>query len=188
MKIHKTPHPSLKTAALIFLFMAFLGALMWSEGRSWFGNRGGNSSGKGSSAGGPMAADFTAKNLDGMEVKLSDFKGKVVLVNFWAVWCGPCQMEVPELVELYGTYRDKGFVVLGVSDPSDLKEIKSFVQEHKMSYPIVVDQGPVSEEYSVVGFPTSFLIDREGKIVAKYPGYSPNLRKRLEAEIQKIIS
>lgn len=188
MENDKTQHPSPKTAALVFALMALLGALLWSEGCSLLDNRAGKSSGKGSSQGSAVAADFTAKNLDGKEVKLSDYKGKVVLVNFWAVWCGPCQMEVPELVELYNTYRDKGFVVLGVSDPSDLKMIKSFVQEHKMTYPVVVDEGSVSEEYSVVGFPTSFLIDREGKIVAKYPGYSPNLRKRLEAQIQKILS
>ncbi len=110
-----------------------------------------------------------------------------VLVDFWAVWCGPCQEEIPELVELYHAYRDKGFVIVGVSDPSDLRDIKSFVNDQKMDYPVVIDEGSISDEYNVVGFPTSFLIDREGRIVQKYPGYSPSLRRKLEAQIQKLI-
>ncbi len=134
-----------------------------------------------------MATDFTAKNLEGKDIKLSDFRGKVVLVNFWAVWCGPCQEEIPELVNLYNTYRDKGFVVLGVSDPSDLGEIRKFVADHKMNYPVVIDKGPISDEYNVVGFPTSFLIDREGNIVQKYPGYSPSVIKNVRNLIQKLI-
>lgn len=133
------------------------------------------------------APDFTAKNLDGKDVKLSDFRGKVVLVNFWAVWCGPCNEEVPELVDLYNTYRSKGFVILGISDASDLNDIKSFVTEKRMGYPIVIDPGEISEEFNVTGFPSSFLLDRNGNIVKEYPGYSPSLKKKLEMQIQKLI-
>ncbi|MDD5543769.1 MAG: TlpA disulfide reductase family protein [Acidobacteriia bacterium] len=136
---------------------------------------------------GAPAPDFTAKNLDGKDVKLSDFRGKVVLVNFWAVWCGPCNVEVPELVDLYNMYRDKGFVVLGISDNSDLKDIKSFVTEKRMGYPIVIDPGEISDEYNVTGFPTSFLLDRNGNIVQEYPGYSPSLMKKVALQIQKLI-
>jgi cytochrome c biogenesis protein CcmG, thiol:disulfide interchange protein DsbE len=166
---------------------ALLGTLLWTESCSWLEMGGGNKSPKITPAGSEMAVDFTAKNLDAKDVKLSDFKGKVVLVNFWAVWCGPCQEEIPELVQLYNAYRDKGFVIVGVSDPSDLKEIKSFVNEHKMNYPVVIDNGDISDEYNVSGFPTSFLIDRNGKIVKKYPGYSRGLRQNLETLIQKLI-
>lgn len=174
-----------KHALGVFAACALLGGLLLTESCSGTGS--GTTPPKkinDTSAGAP---NFTAKNLEGKDVKLNDFKGKVVLVNFWAVWCGPCQEEVPELVELYNIYRDKGFVIVGVSDPSDSNEIKSFVREHKMTYPVVIDPGSISEEYNVVGFPTSFLIDREGKVVQKFPGYSPNLRKKLETQIQKML-
>jgi peroxiredoxin len=171
----------------VFVALALLGALLMTESCSWLEMSSGNKGPETTSTGGDKAMEFTAKNLDAQDVKLSDFKGKVVLVNFWAVWCGPCQEEIPELVELYNTYRDKGFVIVGVSDPSDLNEIKSFVNEHKMNYPVVIDNGNISDEYNVTGFPTSFLINREGKIVKKYPGYSRGLRKNLEVLIQKLI-
>ena len=170
-----------------FLAFALLGALLATESCSWVEMGSGNKTPNKAPAGSETAFDFTAKNLDAKPVKLSDFKGKVVLVNFWAVWCGPCQEEIPELVQLYNTYHDKGFVIVGVSDSSDLKEIKTFVNEHKMSYPVVTDDGDISDEYNVSGFPTSFLIDRSGKIVKKYPGYSRNLRQNLETLIQKLI-
>lgn len=176
-----------KPAVVTFAAMAILGALMVAGGCSWKETPGGSASTKPLAASGNTAIDFAASDLSGKNVKLSDLKGKIVLVNFWAVWCGPCQMEIPELVDLYTTYHDKGFVVLGVSDSSDLAEIKRFVQEHKMDYPVVVDPGSISEEYNVVGFPTSFLIDRSGAIVQKFNGYSPNLRKKLETQIQKLM-
>ena len=166
-----------KEGMAVLLLMGLLGALVVVEGCS--------APPPAASTGAAM--DFSAKNLDGKVVKLSDFRGKMVLVNFWAVWCGPCQEEIPELVDLYKNYRDKGFVILGVSDPSDLSEIKTFVAQHKMDYPIVIDPGAISDEYSVVGFPTSILIDRNGKIVKKFTGYSPDMIKRIEFQIQKMI-
>jgi peroxiredoxin len=171
----------------VFLALALLGALLVTESCSWLELSSGDKGPGTTPTGGETAMEFAAKNLDAKDVKLSDFKGKVVLVNFWAVWCGPCQEEIPELVELYNTYHDKGFVIVGVSDPSDLNEIKSFVNEHKMNYPVVIDNGNISDEYNVTGFPTSFLINRDGKIVKKYPGYSRGLRKNLEVLIQKLI-
>ncbi|MFI5175004.1 MAG: TlpA disulfide reductase family protein [Terriglobia bacterium] len=176
-----------KEIAGVFSAFALLGALLVTESCSYLEMGGGNKSPNKTPSGSEMSVNFTAKNLDAKEVKLSDFKGKVVLVNFWAVWCGPCREEIPELVQLYNTYRDKGFVIVGVSDASDLSEIKSFVNEHKMNYPVVIDDGDISDEYNVSGFPTSFLIDRNGKIVKKYPGYSRNLRENLETLIQKLI-
>ncbi len=174
-----------KEALAVFVLFVLLGTLIAAEGCSFLKSTEGGGNKTGSSANAEI--DFTAKNLDGQDVKLSDFRGKVVLVNFWAIWCGPCQEEIPELVTLYNNYRDKGFVVLGVSDPSDLKDIKSFVAAHQMDYPIVIDQGPISDEYNVVGFPTSVLIDRNGNIIKKYSGYSPNVVKRIEFQIQKLM-
>jgi cytochrome c biogenesis protein CcmG/thiol:disulfide interchange protein DsbE len=173
-----------KEAALVFAASAMLGAAMLSSGCSWL-NTGSTPAKKNENAT-KMAIDFTAKNLVGREIRLSDFRGKVVLVNFWAVWCGPCEAEIPELVDLYNNYRDKGFVIVGVSDLSDLGDIKSFVAEHKMSYPVVVDPGHISDDYNVIYLPTSFLLDRDGRIVQKFQGYSPSLRRRLETQIQKL--
>ena len=83
--------------------------------------------------------DFTLKDAGGATVKLSDYKGKVVLLNFWATWCGPCKMEIPEFVEAYSRYRDRGFVILGVLSEDDppQKDLQAFMSEFKMNYPVM---------------------------------------------------
>jgi peroxiredoxin len=172
-----------KDAETYLVILALFGLLLGADGCKWFGSsRRGTVASRSSNA-----PNFITKTLDGKAIKLSDFQGKVVLMNFWAVWCGPCKKEVPDLVSLYKKYQDKGFVVLGISDLSDLGEIKSFVKEHGMEYPVIVDRGDISEEYEVEAFPTTILIDRNGKVVQRYMGYSPVLRSKLEALVQKLI-
>jgi peroxiredoxin len=172
-----------KDAEIYLVILALFGLLLGIDGCKWIGSSGRKNVSSRSS----NTPNFIAKTLDGKPIKLSDFQGKVVLLNFWAVWCGPCKKEVPDLVSLYKKYQDKGFVILGISDMSDLGEIKSFVKEHGMEYPVIVDRGDISEEFEVEAFPTSVLIDRNGKVVQRYMGYSPVLRSKLEALIQKMI-
>jgi peroxiredoxin len=146
---------------------------------------GGSSSGKGS------APDFTLPSLDGKNISLSDFKGKVVLIDFWSTTCDPCLVEMPHLVAMYEEYKAKGFVVLAVSldGPETRSQVSSVVHDKKMSFPVLLD-----EETSVVArynpkrdMPFSVLVDKNGNIVKKTSGYNPGDEKKLAAEVEKLL-
>ena len=113
-----------------------------------------------------MAPDFTLKDESGKQVKLSDFRGKVVLLNFWATWCGPCGLEIPWFVEFERQYRSKGLEILGVSmDEEGWQAIKPFVTEHCINYRVLLGDDSVSQLYGGVdSLPTTFIIDRDGKV------------------------
>ena len=118
------------------------------------------------------APDFTLKDLEGKDVKLSDLRGKAVLLNFWATWCPPCREEIPALIELHKQYESKGLVVLGVSlDEDGADGVKAFAQKNNMNYPIVMGTGSVTDDFGGVrAIPTSFVINREGAIIEKIVG------------------
>ena len=112
-------------------------------------------------------ADFTLKDLTGKEWTLSQLRGKVVLVNFWATWCPPCRKEMPDLDALYNEFRARGLVILAISD-EDTAKVQPFIAEHKYTYPILLDPGDkVNKLMAVEGIPKSFVYDREGKLVAQ---------------------
>jgi peroxiredoxin len=112
-------------------------------------------------------ADFTLKDLQGRQWTLSQLRGKVVLVNFWATWCPPCRKEMPDLDALYAEFKEKGLVILAISD-EDPGKVQPFIAEHKYSYPILLDPGDkVTKLMAVEGIPRSFVYDREGKLVAQ---------------------
>jgi peroxiredoxin len=114
-----------------------------------------------------LAPDFTLDTLDGNKVTLSELRGKIVVVNLWATWCLPCRAETPALEKSYEQYKDSGVVVLGVDLTSQdlVSDVKSFVQEFKLTYPILLDQaGNVGYLYQLKGIPTTFFINREGII------------------------
>lgn len=113
-------------------------------------------------------ANFTLTDLQGKSWTLKDLKGKVVLVNFWATWCPPCQKEMPDLEALYSRYKDQGFVILAISEDEETNKVSPFIAEHKISYPILLDLGQkVNNLFQVEGIPKSFVYDREGKLVAQ---------------------
>jgi peroxiredoxin len=118
------------------------------------------------------APEFELKDADGKAVKLSDYKGKVVLLNFWATWCGPCKIEIPWFVEFEQNYRDKGFAVLGVAmDEDGWAAVKPYVTSHKVNYRMVIGDDMTAQKYGGVdSLPTSFLIDREGRTAAVHVG------------------
>jgi peroxiredoxin len=112
-------------------------------------------------------ADFTLKDVSGKDWTLSALRGKTVLVNFWATWCPPCRKEMPDLDALSKEFKDKGLIVLAISD-EDAAKVNPFIAEHHYSYPILLDPGrKVNTLMGVEGIPKSFLYDREGKLVAQ---------------------
>ena len=132
--------------------------------------------------------DFTLKDANGATVKLADYKGKVVLLNFWATWCGPCKMEIPEFVEAYSKYRDKGFVILGVlsEDEPTQQDLSAFMSEFKMNYPVMQSHPPLEESFGPLwALPTSFMIDRQGQVCSKHLG--PYSKDALEREINGLL-
>lgn len=135
------------------------------------------------------APAFTLKDSSGEQVKLADYKGKVVLLNFWATWCGPCQVEIPWFEEFEQKYKNRDFAVLGVSfDDDGWKSVRPFMTEHKINYRIMIGSDEMSQLYGGVdSLPTSFIIDRSGRIAATHVGlvdkrdYQDEILKLLDA-------
>jgi len=123
-----------------------------------------------------LAPDFTLRNLDGERITLSDLRGKVVLLNFWATWCSPCRREIPDLSRIYDTYKDRGVVILGVSwDELSSEQIKTFVKNYKVAYPILhgtqSELSHIGKAYAWEGYlPTTYIIDRKGYLQDVYVG------------------
>ncbi len=121
---------------------------------------------------GQVAADFTLTDMSGKQVSLSQFKGKVVLLNFWGTFCPPCREEMPSMERLYNNFRDKGFVILAVNIEVDGRQkVSKFLQQNPYTFPILLDDKNVAaQQYGVFRFPESFLIDRNGNVVEKIIG------------------
>jgi peroxiredoxin len=117
---------------------------------------------------GAVAPDFVLPRLNGAAVPLSDYRGKVVLLNFWATWCPPCRAEMPSMEKLYQAYRDRGLEILAISaDKSSKVVVESFVEARGLTFPILLDPAnEVFAQYGVRGLPTSYLLDRQGRIVS----------------------
>jgi thiol-disulfide isomerase/thioredoxin len=129
----------------------------------------------------PAAPDFTLKDLDGKDVSLSQYKGKVVLINFWATWCDPCYIEIPWLIEMQEKYAGKGFTILGVAlDEEGKSVVAPWVAKERfnvngqklpMNYPILLGDDAVADKFGgLLGYPTSILISRDGKIIKRVTG------------------
>jgi thiol-disulfide isomerase/thioredoxin len=117
------------------------------------------------------APEFNLAGLDGKPVTLSDTKGKVVLVNFWATWCGPCRAEIPDLVELQNKYKDRLQILGLVVDDEDQAAIKKFVAKYRVNYPVAIATDALRLEYGgIPALPTSFVLDPEGRVVQKHEG------------------
>jgi cytochrome c biogenesis protein CcmG/thiol:disulfide interchange protein DsbE len=129
----------------------------------------------------PAAPDFTLKDLDGKDVSLGQYQGKVVLINFWATWCDPCYVEIPWLIEMQQKYGGKGFTILGIAlDEEGKSVVAPWVAKERfnvngqkvpMNYPILLGSDPVTEKFGgLLGYPTSILISRDGKILKRVTG------------------
>jgi thiol-disulfide isomerase/thioredoxin len=131
---------------------------------------------------GSAARDFKLQALNGSSVRLSDFRGKPVLIDFWATWCPPCRAAIPGIEKLHKTYSGRGLVVLGIAtDEGEWDPVKSFVSSYGMSYTVLKATEDVLSEYQVRTIPMLVLLDKEGKIVKRYLGFGA------EDEIEKDI-
>jgi len=131
--------------------------------------------------------DFTLKDIHGKPFALSQYKGKVVLLDFWATWCPPCRKAIPGFIELYNSYRSRGFVVIGVSMDESTSDIRRFAKQFKMNYPILVGAGrdDLEPAFGPLPLPTAFVIARDGRICAKHEGFTP--KEEFEREIDSFF-
>jgi thiol-disulfide isomerase/thioredoxin len=130
--------------------------------------------------------DFVLNDHNNAPVKMADFRGKVVILNFWATWCGPCKEEIPAFVELYDRYRDKGLVIVGVSIDDSVEQLRPFMKEWRMQYPVLQMNPDIETAYGpFYGVPMTFLIGRDGTICHKHMG--PATREQFEREIRALL-
>jgi peroxiredoxin len=176
-----------KRNPLIILVIALVVTLMLFAGFHAARRSGGDSASASFRFNNQMAPDFALKSLDGATVHLSDFRGKAVLLNFWATWCEPCKIEMPWFVELQKQYGPQGLQVLGVAmDDASEKEIGDFAKKMGVNYPVLIGKEAVGDAYGGVPYlPLSFYIDRNGKVVSKVPGLKS--RSDIEDNVRKAL-
>jgi peroxiredoxin len=134
------------------------------------------------------APDFTLKSQRGENLKLSEQRGNVVMINFWASWCAPCREEMPILNDLYLRYRDLGFTLLGVNVEEDPEGAKKMINELKVVFPVLFDsQNEVSKLYKVEAMPSTILVDRDGNMRYLHRGYLPGYEEDYERQVRELM-
>lgn len=163
--------------SLIVKILLFLSLIFWSTDYSF-------------SKTNSVAPDFTLNAICGKRVTLSQFRGKVVILNFWSIWCGPCLVEMPSLNKLYLEFKNKGLVVIAVAEDPAEKPVRSYIQEKSLAFPVLMDkERKVYFKYSLFGIPVTFLIDKKGVIVEKFIGErdwsSPQIKEKISKLLKK---
>jgi thiol-disulfide isomerase/thioredoxin len=138
----------------------------------------------------PKAApDFSLPNIDGQQVSLQQYRGKVVFLNFWATWCVPCREEMPALERLHQTYQAQDLAIISIDLKESADQVKTFFQKHSLSFPALLDQdGSVFRDYLVAGMPTTYLIKRDGTLLARGVGGRDWTRAEALQLIQELVS
>jgi thiol-disulfide isomerase/thioredoxin len=146
-------------------------------------------SGAGSSSSGP-APQFSLESRGGPKISLAQYKGQVVMLNFWASWCGPCRQEMPLLENIYKKYNKMGFTLIGVNVEPDSKEAEGFLKQlqNPVSFPVIYDKdSTVSKAYDVQGMPSTVIIDRKGNIRVLHRGYKPGDENEYLDSIRSLV-
>ena len=135
-----------------------------------------------------VSYDFSLQDLEGKTISLSDYKGKVVFIDFWATWCPPCRLSIPYVEKLYEQYKDnEDFVVLGINLQESKEDITKFMKKQKMNYPILLSDNKVISNYKIASIPRFFIIDRNGEIYNKYVGFAPGVEELWQKDIEKLL-
>lgn len=135
---------------------------------------------------GALAPDFLLEQLDGPDLRLSDFRGQPVVLNFWATWCSPCRKEMPQFVRAYDKYRDDGLVIIGLNLQEGKTIARNFAEDYGMEFPIVIDRdGEMKDRYRALGLPTTYFIDRDGVVRSVFRG--PFVEERDGTDVQDAI-
>jgi peroxiredoxin len=137
---------------------------------------------------GKSAPDFTLKSLDGKNLKLSEMTGNVILINFWASWCGPCREEMPLLNALHNKYEPLGFTVLGVNVEEDVKAAQGFLKNFPVDFPVLLDNtNKVSKQFKVVAMPTTVVVDRDGNMRYLHQGYKSGDEAKYRQMVKTLV-
>jgi len=134
-----------------------------------------------------LAPDFSLKDINGKTITLSDYRGKVVIIDFWDTWCPPCRRGIPAFIELYNDYKDKGLVIIGLAFGREGEQkVKDFAKEYGMNYPVAVATRQVGEAYGPIrSIPTAFIISKKGEAMKRYIGLRP--KSEFEHDIQYLL-
>jgi len=174
--------PALFALIFVFILVGFTGCTTSSSNSN-------NTTSNQATSDRQVAPDFSWKDTNGNVVKLSDLKGSVVLLDFWATWCGPCRMTIPHVEAIYEKYQGKNVKVIGINlDQGDISKVQQFIQQNGMKYLVVTDpNGKVSSLYGVDSIPRFFIIDKNGRIAKMIIGYDPNMEDTISKEIDKLL-
>jgi peroxiredoxin len=137
---------------------------------------------------GVAAPDFALAGLTGPNLRLSEYRGEVVMLNFWATWCGPCRQEMPLLEEIYSRYRDAGFTVIGVNLDGEPDSARRMASDLGISFPLLFDEDKaVSRLYDIRAMPVTLLIDRDGNVRFAHQGYRAGYEERYLAQVRQLV-
>lgn len=135
-----------------------------------------------------LAPDFTLRSMDGHNLRLGEQRGQIVMINFWATWCGPCRQEMPHLNRLYEKYRGAGFVVFGVNVDEDVRNVAAIAQKLALKFPVLPDTDKrVSKQYDLSAMPSTVLIDRDGRVRYVHRGYRDGFEETYEKQIRELL-
>ena len=137
---------------------------------------------------GAAAPDFASRSSSGRNVRLSELRGQVVLINFWASWCSPCRQELPLLSKIYTQYRDAGFTLLAVNVDDDRRDAEAMLRRLKLSFPTLFDSGKsVAKLYGVDTMPATLVIDRDGRVRYVHRGYYDGYERKYEQQVRELL-